>query len=67
MQALTGAQHPCVGLVVFVLVPSFGEVGLLGIGDTLEVVDYIVMSNIDFKYGLQLNNVKIVSKSQNLY
>jgi len=32
-----------VGLVVFVLVPSFGEAGLLGIGDTLEVIDYIVV------------------------
>ena len=38
---VVGAE--AVGLVVFVLVPSFGEADLLGIGDPLEVVDYIVM------------------------
>jgi len=38
---VVGAE--AVGLVVFVLVPSLGEADLLGIGDTLEVFDYIVV------------------------
>jgi len=38
---VAGAE--AVGLVVFVLVPSFGEADLLGVGDPLEVIDYVVV------------------------
>jgi hypothetical protein len=38
---VVGAE--AVGLVVFVLVPSFREADLLGIGDPLEVFDYFVV------------------------
>ena len=38
---VVGAE--AVGLVVFVLVPSFVEADLLGVGDPLKVVDDIVI------------------------
>jgi len=41
---VVGAE--ALGLVVFFLVPSLGEADLLGGGDTLKVVDYVVVQRI---------------------
>ena len=38
---VVGAE--AVGLVVFVLVPSFGEADLLGVGDPLKITDYVMV------------------------
>jgi len=41
---IVGAE--AVGLVVFVLVPSLREAGLLGIGVSPEVLDYVVVFSV---------------------
>ena len=50
-----GAEAVC--LVVFVLVPSFGEAYLLRVGDPLEVFDHVIRQGIQSVRGHRSPNI----------